>query len=274
MIESWRKLITHTFKINNITIIPISDCHIGAVGFKEKELKTIIKYIADTPNVYCTLGGDILDNAVLTGKNLGVFDSTQAPLLAIDYAAKLFEPIKHKILAGISGNHEERSEKATTLNPMHTLMLKLQLEHLYRGKLAVIKIQLGSRCNNEGIGKRQTYTILLHHGTGTAESAIKKDMDFIKGFDGADIICTGHTHMPRIAPFPIEDINKQSDIITPRDAWIVVSNAFLDADYALGSMKTSTSTVPVIIDIYSGKQKQILVQMGGIKDSNGKTIFL
>lgn len=69
-----------------------------------------MKYIQETPNVYCTLGGDIIDNAVISGKNLGIFDGC-SPMEAISQAVEILRPIKDKILGVVSGNHEDRSEK-------------------------------------------------------------------------------------------------------------------------------------------------------------------
>lgn len=256
------KIITHDFQVSKIEIIPLSDLHIGAKSCLINEIKKVVKYIAETPNVYCTLGGDIIDNAVLVGKNLGMFDVNLTPMQSIKMAVDILKPLadNNKILGCVSGNHEFRSEKVTELNPMYLIARELGIDKIYRRNLAVIKVRLGTKNNNQGVGKQQVYTILLHHGKGTSESALKKDFEFINKFEGADIIFTGHTHHGRWAKENKKFINKQSDIVTDREVTAIVTNSFLsDANYSLENMMVGANNSIISIELFSGKKKRTRV---------------
>lgn len=220
-----------------------------------KEIKDVIRYIKETPNVYCTLGGDILDNSVLVGKNLGVFDSNMTPMQSIEFAVELLKPIKDKILMVISGNHEDRSAKVTDINPMYMICCELGIQDLYRPSLAVAKINLGDREKTN-----QCYTILLHHGKGTDHSAVKKDHEFMKNFNGVDLCITGHTHNGKVAKYNVYDINKFTNKIVPRQITIVVTNSFLkDAEYGIKQMLVGASNEVISIDLLLQKEKKIKV---------------
>lgn len=199
----------------------------------------------------------------MTGKiPNAAYDNNYSPLKQIEKAVELLKPIKDKILAVVSGNHEARSEKAVNMNPLYLICSELGIQDKYRNNLAIAKIQVGSKCNNEGISKRQTYTLLIHHGKGSSETAIKKDHDFINSFEGADCIITGHTHQQRAAKFKKKIINKQSNIVSDKEITTIVCNSFLDdSDYALKNMLTGSACSIMCLDLIAGKKKNILVHM-------------
>lgn len=248
------EMIVKKFK-NEINIIPLSDLHLGASSCMLKEIKETIKIIEQTPNCYTVLVGDIIDNGVITGKGLGVYDNVLSPMKQIEQAVELLRPIKDKILACVSGNHEERSEKASNINPMYLICCELGILDVYRSNLAILKIQLGERSNSH---HRKTYTLLLHHGKGTSESAIKKDWDFIGKFENCDCIITGHTHSPRNAKFEKIVIDNHNNTISKREISIIVCNSFLkEADYALKSMLVGASNSISKVRLCKGKNKKI-----------------
>lgn len=257
------ELITHTFQTDKITIIPISDVHISAANCKLNEFKSVVKYIVETPNVYCTLGGDIIDNGIISGKVASAaYDNVDSPMQSIKKAADILKPLaeKNKILGVVSGNHCMRSEKIVDINPMYLICSELGIQDLYRRNLAIIKVQLGDRNNNKGIGKLQTYTILLHHGKGTSKNALDKDYEFINQFEGADIIFTGHVHQGRVVKRTKKFINKQCNKATNRDVTEIVTNSFLDdCDYALQNMMVGNNSTIISIDLLSGKKKNTVV---------------
>lgn len=247
-------LIVHNFE-KEITVVPISDCHIGHKDCMINELKKVIKYIEENDNVYCTLGGDIIDNAVLTGKNLGIYDADMTPMKSIEYAVELFRPIKDKILGVVSGNHEYRSEKVTDTNPLYLLCCELQIQEVYRDAVAIIKVNVGKRNSTN-----QCYTILLHHGKGTSKSSIDKDREFMLNFSGVDICVTGHTHQGRVAKFGTYEVNKSCNRVSYRKISVVVTNSFLkDADYALRGMMVGCVNDIITFDLKLQKTKEIRI---------------
>lgn len=249
------KVIQKLFK-DEICVIPLSDLHLGAKSCMLKEIKETIKHIAETPNCYTVLVGDIIDNGVITGKALGVYDNVLSPMQQITQAVELLKPIKNKILACVSGNHEDRTEKSTNINPMYLICAELGITDIYRNNLAIMKVQIGERKETSHI--RKSYTILIHHGKGTSETAIKKDLEFLGKFEGVDGIITGHTHNPRNAKFEKIVVDNHNNSVSKREIAIIVCNSFLkDADYALKTMLVGANNSISKIFFRKGKNKKI-----------------
>lgn len=57
------EMIIHKFPREDITIIPISDVHLGSEECMEDEFVSFINTIASQENTYLILGGDLIDNA-------------------------------------------------------------------------------------------------------------------------------------------------------------------------------------------------------------------
>lgn len=248
------EMIVHKFQ-TEIKIYPIGDVHIGTNGCLLQEFKDLIEKIASEENSYAVIIGDMLDNGIKSGKGLGVYEQTMRPSEQRRFLAEQLRPIKDKILAVISGNHEKRSTKECDENPLYEVCCKLDIEDLYRENLAVVKIQLGNR-NDGGKIKRQSYILLLHHGKGSNNSAVKKDKDFISNFEGADAIITGHVHEGHICKISKKIIDAKNNKILDRNQAIIICNSFLkDAPYGIEGMLGTTNHEIINFDLCLGKKK-------------------
>lgn len=255
------RILEYNFKVPKIRIVPLADLHIGASGCDIKAIKQTIEFIKMNDNTYTVLVGDIIDNAVLTGKNLGIYDNYKTPIEQVKEAVELLKPIENKILGAVSGNHEARSERISDINPMYLICAELGILDKYKKTIEVIKIGLGARDNNAKLGRRQTYTILLHHGIGTAENIVKKGNSFINTFEGVDAIVLGHTHNVRTAKFNKKVVDSKNNLILDKETTVIVCNSYLkDSDYALKSMLQSTSISQVSFTLQTGIKK-ILVEI-------------
>ena len=87
-----------------------------------KRLLNRIEYIKNTPNAYCILNGDIIDNATKT--SIGdTYTQVFNPMEQLSKAVEIFAPIKDKILCITHGNHENRTYKNEGIN-LSCLMAK------------------------------------------------------------------------------------------------------------------------------------------------------
>lgn len=251
-------VIEYNFK-KDITIVPISDVHIGHKSFMEKEFKEVIAQIKNNPNIYTVIVGDVIDNGIAHGKVANaVYDNNMTPLQQIEKAVELLSPIKDKILGVVSGNHCARTEKLTTLNPLQCVCYELGIDKVYRNNLCIIKIKLGER--NEST--RQTYTMLIHHGVGNENSSLKKDKDFINSFEGADIICTGHTHQGKCSQHIKKVIDNHNSKVYDKVISVIVCNSFLgEADYALKSMMVGSPHSTISFDLTKGNKKKTIIHI-------------
>ena len=191
------ELITREFpERRDVTIIPISDVHLGAREHMEREWKSFCDTVLMQPNVYVTLGGDLINNATRSSVS-NVFDDVLRPREQKKLMAEMLEPIRDRILCAVTGNHERRSGKDADDDPTYDIMCKLDLEHLYRENIAFLKIRLGDP-DGDGL-KNPTYTLTVTHGAGGGiftGAAVNRNERFGYVIDNMDCLIVGHTHKP------------------------------------------------------------------------------
>jgi hypothetical protein len=73
----------------------------------------------------------------------------------------MLEPLRDRIICGVSGNHERRSVKDCDDDPAYDIMCKLDIEDKYRENIAFVKIQFGRQDANGQ--KNPTYKIAVTH---------------------------------------------------------------------------------------------------------------
>lgn len=257
-------LIVYHFK-KPIKIVPLSDLHIGAKACKYNEIKRVVNYIKENENVYYTLGGDLIDNAVVAGKLASAaYDCNMNPKESIDYFCELFDDISQKCLCIIPGNHEDRTQRLTSINPAEQIATRLNILDRYRDCYAGLKIKIGTDDATERTwenhGKSQTYGLLVHHGKGTSETAVKKAAEFVGGFEGVDVCIVGHVHSGRIAKKPKRRFNLFANKIVPKTVTYIVTNSFLgEADYAKKNMLPAPCNDLIEFELLTGDSKKVIV---------------
>ena len=184
---------------HDIEIVPTYDVHIGNPFCMEKEFISFIKETKETPNRYLIIGGDLIENGTRSSVGDSVFEQTMPPAQQKEEAINILMPVKDRILCLLSGNHEGRSKKDAGLSPMYDIAAALGLEHLYRGNIAFISVQLG---DSSRIGFRPCYAIVALHGSGggaLSGSALNRNERFGYVIDGIDMIINGHVHKPLVS---------------------------------------------------------------------------
>lgn len=188
-------LIHHKFE-REIDIYPIADVHLGAVEHAEKEWQEFLKRV-EKENAYLILAGDLLNNSTRGTRFANPFDEVlrprEAKLRMVEYLKPLSE--SGKILAVVSGNHEQRTVRDSDQDITYDICAKLNIEHLYRENIAFMKISLGKR--NRDQHSIQTYVFTVVHGksggvyTGAAVNSSERFGNLI---EGVDCFVSGHVH--------------------------------------------------------------------------------
>ena len=137
---------------HDITIVPISDVHLGSPNCMEQEFIKFIDQVRNTPNMYLILGGDLIDNGTKSSVT-NPFRATMPPSQQKKEMAKILEPVRDRILCIVPGNHERRSGKDADDDPCYDIAAKLDLETLYRENIAFVKIELGVKETASGAMK-------------------------------------------------------------------------------------------------------------------------
>lgn len=165
-----------------IKVWAIADVHIGAREADIPGFTGFLRRVEDDLDSFIVLVGDIINNG-LKDSLTNVYEEILPPSLQIDKAVELLEPVADRILGAVGGNHEARSRKAVDMDPMHTIMVRLGIGHLYRANMAFLRIIL------ERGNTKSRHALLLVHG-----KTANKKRRFAYSVEGVDAIISGHTH--------------------------------------------------------------------------------
>ena len=83
--------------VKEATIYPLADVHLGAEGSAWQQFYDLIGQIANEPDTYVTLQGDLIDNGTRNSVT-NIFRATMPPSQQKREMAKALEPIRDKIL--------------------------------------------------------------------------------------------------------------------------------------------------------------------------------
>lgn len=206
-----------------VYIIPISDVHIGDPALNDRKLQGYIDWIAENPNAYVILNGDILNTAIKDSVS-DVYHETMNPQDQLRYAKKVFEPIADRILCIVRGNHELRIARATGIDTCEILAAYLGV--YYAGDEALLKLRFGKRKN----GKPITYIIYATHGWGGGRTPGAKvnNLSKLANIVIADVYIASHTHFMTVHQDRIFVPDKRNNKVEDMKRTFVSSGAFLE----------------------------------------------
>jgi hypothetical protein len=242
--------------IEDIELHIFADEHIGDEHCDIKRLMQRIEYVRDTPNAYCIMNGDILDNATKTS----VGDTyTQAfnPMEQLQRAVDIFEPIKDKILCITHGNHENRTYKHEGINLSALIAAQLNLTHRYSPTAALLFLRFGQSSSHTH-KRKICYVIYALHGSGGGrkEGAKATRLADMSSIVDADIYIHSHTHLPMIMRQAFFRVDASNSSVANVDKLFVNTAANLNyGGYGeAGEFKPTSKETPIIY--LSGKQKK------------------
>ncbi len=253
--ELWRLKVLNDFEmivhelpsdLEYINLYPIGDVHVGSADFDLEHWNYWKKMVENDPKGYVVLVGDLVDNGLKTSKT-NSYHATMRPREQKEWLRKELEPLKNRILGGVQGNHERRSNDLSDDCPMYDVMAKLDLEHLYRENMCFIKINVGYKNRM----RQYSYNIVLGHG-----ASRNKVNNFSYSIDGLDVIITGHTHQAS-SSFPSKIvIDPRNNVVRMEDFVQLVVPSFQKlGGYALNAMymPQSSRKIPVV-RLYGNKK--------------------
>lgn len=240
--------------MEDITIIPIADAHIGDELCNLKLLKTALQRIKEEPNTYTIINGDLCNMALKNSKS-NVYKDSLSPMQQVLTVTDLLEPIKEKILVMSTGNHEDRTQKETDIDVMRLIARELQIEDRYANGWWYLYLTFG-----EDIRKRPvTYGITGIHGYGGGRKSGGKinRLEDMSQVVLADLYLMSHTHKPISTKGCIYMPYYQSKALMKQEMYYLMTNSFLESDggYAekMGFPPANTSLTEA--KLYSKKRK-------------------
>lgn len=247
-------------ELSSVELHTFADEHLGDEHCDLKRLIQRIEYVRDTPNAYCILNGDIIDNATKT--SIGdIYAQEFAPMEQLQRAVELFGPIKDKIIAITHGNHENRTYRNEGINLSSLMAAQLGLSNRYTATSAVLFVHVGEesrgRKDNKGRCRKIGYTIYVLHGSGGGRkegSKVNRLADMASIID-TDIYIHSHTHLPVVMKQAFHRIDTHNDAVAIVDKLFVNTAANLNyGGYGeAAEFKPTSKDTPVI---YLGGRKK------------------
>ena len=251
----------------NIKIIPFADVHIGSTKCDLQLLKQQVEKVKNDPDAFAVILGDLINNSTKTSVG-DVFSQPLSPMEQMKVAMEVFEPIKDKILAITTGNHERRSYKNDGTDLGWFFANSLGIGHRYDYCAPLLFLSFGKIGGNvKGLGtnhvnRNVTYTIYMTHGDGCGGRLVGGKANGLERrgqIINADLIIVGHTHQPLTFKQSCFEINYHSKIVEEKETTFVNCASMLDyEEYAeLYGLRPSSKSQPEII--LSGNKKEIKV---------------
>ena len=250
-------------ELDHIELHIFADEHLGDEHCDLQNLRERIKYVEVTPNAFCVLNGDLMDNATKT--SIGdTYASMFNPMEQIELATELFSPIKHKILAITHGNHEARTYRKEGIDLSAILASRLGLIHCYSPTSALLFLRFGripgkKETNGSGNLRKRCYTLYMLHGSGGGRKEGAKAIrlaDMVSIID-TDVYIHSHTHLPMIMKQGFHRIDPRNNAVACVDKLFVNTAANLNyGGYGeTQEFKPSSKKTPVIW--FSGSKKEM-----------------
>jgi len=250
-----KKFILHPSRSDQIKLVYFSDLHWMAKACTEKEVMRTRNEIRDDPNTFWIGGGDYGEfigfgdtkrfDPDAVAEHVRVADLARLGKKTYEAIRDIFEPIKHKCLGLIVGNHEKQYMRRQQQEDLHGwLCTELDVTDLgYSCFMDVVFVRtrkvrkptLRAKTVSDPNTHSESFRIFCHHGAGAAQTKggkINRLTAFMRNFD-ADIYFMGHIHDQLGCKIQMLTANTACTKIRNRSKIGVVSGSYLKT-YAQG----------------------------------------
>jgi predicted phosphodiesterase len=183
--------------LESVELLVLADYHYADPHSDHDAIKCDIEYVATHENAYCVLAGDLMNCAIKSSVS-DTYGDTLSPMDELMICTELMQPIAHKIVGIVGGNHEARHYKTNGIDMTRILARQLGIEDKYSPDTALVFLRFGRDTQRNGHHRPVCYTIYLTHGSGGGRKEggkIQRLVDLSTICD-ADIFICGHTHLP------------------------------------------------------------------------------
>ena len=215
-------------ELKQVEIHTLADLHIGDKFANMDGIKERIEYIKTTPNAYCILNGDLMNNATKTSVS-DSYAEELSPMEQVEMCLKLFEPIKDKIIAITAGNHEKRTYNKEGIDITKIVAMQMKLTERYSPTSCFIFLRVGMQGTNRD-NRRVLYTIYNTHGSGGGrkEGAKAIRLADMASIIDADIYIHSHTHLPMVMKQGFYRADNKNNAVAKVDKLFVNTSAMLE----------------------------------------------
>jgi len=252
---------------DNIELHIFADEHIGDANCDIDRLKERIKYVEETPNAYCVLNGDLMDNATRT--SIGdIYANSVSPMKQVEFVVNLFKPISHKILAITHGNHENRTYRKEGIDLSRVVAAEMGLLDRYSATSLMLFLRVGENKGHGHIDKKGKYggfcySIYMLHGSGGGrkEGAKAIRLADMAAIIDADVYIHSHTHLPMVMKQAFYRSNKNNSSVACCDRLFVNTAANLRYGGYGEAQEFKPSSMQSPIIYFSGKKHDMAAKL-------------
>ena len=214
--------------LKDVELIPLSDAHIGDPLADEQAFRGWLRYIAETPNAYCVLNGDLLNNATRNSVS-DSYAEVMSPMEQIVAMVTMLRPIRSRILCLQRGNHERRTMRESGVDIMRLIARELDIEDRYSAGMSYVFLRFGRDADAAHRHRKMLYTMLVTHGSrgGRKDGGKANALTDLVSVADADLYLMGHSHGPMVIPKAYTRVDHANSKIKYVDRLFVNSGAFL-----------------------------------------------
>lgn len=185
----------------------LSDIHYGSRACDTDQLKADVAVIAEDPFAWVIMLGDnfeaISPDDIRYEVDLHDWSKSYCKQIVMELAV-ILEPIRKKVICGLTGNHEDKFEKRHYTDLAEHLYDRLEVPYLGYSAIFPIKVQQPCRVKRRaafqeaknGWETQYNLDVFVHHGAGGGRKPggkLNRIYDAQLGFE-ADIYAMGHVH--------------------------------------------------------------------------------
>ena len=185
--------------IDTLKIEVFADLHIGDRQCDMPLIRSRVEALAKDSSACCILNGDILNNATKTSVS-DCYSEAFTPMEQIQQAVELFAPVKEKVLAITTGNHERRTYNKEGIDLMEVFARQMGLYDRLSPASVLLFVSFGAAERRKSDGRRMTYSLFVNHGSGGGrkEGAKAIRLADMAAIVDADVYIHSHTHLPMV----------------------------------------------------------------------------
>lgn len=202
-----------------ISIIPITDIHLGSMMFKEDKLRPFIEYILNNEDMYAICLGDTIENASKQSIGAGVYDQDMSPDEQISRAVDLLKPLADagKLLGIHSGNHEYRTYIHSGVDVARMIAKMLNVPYL------------GYQAYHKWVVGNTVYHAFTYHGKGNSRTPGTRlnSARKLNEIANVDLYIQGHLHNKIDDEDIIYEIDDETNRVVTRRRKYVIAGSLL-----------------------------------------------
>lgn len=239
-------------------ILPVADNHWSDPNSDHGKIMSDIAYIRDHDNVFCILNGDLMDCAIASSVG-DTYGALLSPMEELKVCVDIFQPIAHKILCVVPGNHEARHYRTNGIDLTELMCRQLNIEDAYSPTTALLFIRFGRLESSRNHNRKVAYTMYVSHGNGGGRKEggkLQRLVDMATIVD-ADIYVCGHTHLPAVLKTGFARPSMSNNSVTYGTHLFVNTSAKLNyGGYGeTGGFRPPCTDTPIIY--LNGKKKEM-----------------